>query len=107
MTKSLALLLLTTIMLPLSFATERETRAHEKTVDIPDPALRRVITEHLKKPPDATITTLDMAALTTLHASRQKIQDLSGLEFATKLTDLYLGDNVITDVSPLCRVSQA
>ena len=66
MTKSLALLLLTALMLPLSFAAERETRVHEKTVDISDPALRSVITEHLKKPPDATITTRDLAVLTTL-----------------------------------------
>ena len=58
-----------------------------------------------KKPPDAAITNVDMAALTTLHASRQKIQDLTGLEFATKLTDLDLRDNRITDLSPLAALT--
>ena len=37
MTKSLALLLLTALMLPLSFAAERETRVHEKNGRHPGP----------------------------------------------------------------------
>ena len=62
MTKPLALLLLTALMLPLSLNAERhhETGIHEKTVDIADGALRGVIAKHLNKPPDAAITNLDM-----------------------------------------------
>ena len=85
----------------LAHAGAGETQKHEETVEIPDFALRRVIAVQLEKPYDAIITTADMAKLTFLLAPHQRIKDLTGLEFATELTDIDLGENQITDLSPL------
>ena len=60
-----------------------------------------MIAVQLKKPFDASITAADMAKLTFLLAPQQSIKDLTGLEFATELTDIDLGDNEVTDLTPL------
>ena len=70
-------------------------------VDIPDAALRAEIEVGLGKAQGATITATDMQELTVLFAPERGIQDLTGLEFATNLTELDLYNNHITDVSPL------
>ena len=70
-------------------------------VNIPDPNLRAAIEKELGKAPGATITTRDMQVLTGLTVESEGIQDLTGLEFATNLTVLYLDNNELSDVSPL------
>ena len=46
-----------------------------------------------------------MAKLVELDCRARGIQDLTGLEYATNLTDLYLGFNRISDVSPLASLT--
>ncbi|MCY3869947.1 MAG: Ig-like domain-containing protein, partial [Gemmatimonadetes bacterium] len=68
-------------------------------VTIPDANLRAVIRDALGKSRFAPITTADMANLTTLDASNSNIRDLTGLEFATNLTELNLVDNRLSSLS--------
>ena len=70
-------------------------------VDIPDPNLRTAIEKALRKASGVTITTEDIANLTTLSALFANISDLTGLEAATNLTELLLADDSISDISPL------
>ena len=65
-------------------------------VNIPDANLRAVILNVLGKTSFAPITTTDMANLTTLDASNRNIRNLTGLEFATNLTELNLADNPLS-----------
>ena len=88
-----------------------------QTVNIPDPNLRAKIETALGKAAGATITTADMATLTTLYASRfdimmddgmgiaDDISNLTGLEHATNLTNLYLGGNSISDISSVAGLT--
>jgi len=48
----------------------------------------------------------DMEVLTSLHAWEKGISDLTGLEYATGLTDLALHDNLISDVTPLTGLTR-
>ena len=75
--------------------------ATAQVVDIPDSNLRALIEEDLGKAPGATITVADMKTLTRFFASASNISDLTGLEHATNLTWLWLGNNNISDISPL------
>ncbi|MDE2832798.1 MAG: hypothetical protein OXN20_21985 [Gemmatimonadota bacterium] len=68
-------------------------------VTIPDANLRSVIRDELDKSRFAPITKADMARLTTLDASNRNIRDLTGLEFATNLTELNLTDNPLSSLS--------
>ena len=70
-------------------------------VDIPDPNLRTIIAEELGKSPDAPITVEEMRGLRTLDSRRRRVQDLTGLQFATNLTHLELDNSQISDLSPL------
>ena len=99
-----------------------------QTVHIPDPSLRSVVEAALGKEAGEDITQADMASLQSLQSGcrfltlsemgfwwraerwicqstedmfEYRIQDLTGLEFATNLTHLSLGRNQILDVSPL------
>ena len=85
-------------------------------VNIPDPNLRAAITTTLGKTSDAAITTVDMATLTELRAPNADISNLTGLEHATNLTTLDLGEDVqggrfinsnsVSDLSPLTGLTQ-
>ena len=45
-----------------------------------------------------------MLALTFLNFEEAEIADLTGLEHATNLTELDIGDNDVTDLAPIwCR----
>ena len=68
-------------------------------VYMPDANLRAVIRDALGKSRFAPITTTDMASLTALDASNSNIRDLTGLEFATNLTELNLMDNRLSSLS--------
>ena len=73
----------------------------EDQVSIPDANLRAAIEAALGKARGAPITVAEMETLTNLKALRAGISDLTGLEFATNLTELYLWANNISDVSAL------
>ncbi|MDE0400074.1 MAG: leucine-rich repeat domain-containing protein, partial [Candidatus Poribacteria bacterium] len=81
-------------------------------VNIPDPVLRRAIVKALKIPENTPITLAEMERLTLLQAGLPwrsgdpTITDLTGLEFATNLTELEAYWNEISDVSPLADLTK-
>ena len=79
--------------------------ATAQTVDIPDPALRAALQAALGKEAGADITQAEMASLKTLDAFDRGIRNLTGLEFATNLTELHLGLSRISDVSVLSALT--
>ena len=72
---------------------------------IPDVNLRAAIAETLGKTP-ATITETDIARLTRLEADERGIEDLRGLEHATRLERIELRRNAISDLSPLAGLTR-
>ena len=81
-------------------------------VDIPDQNLRAAVETTLGKAEDDPIAPSEMATLTRLEADNANISDLTGLEHATNLTNLLLGEthvegvgwinsNSVSDLSPL------
>ena len=77
----------------------------EAGVHILDPNLRAAIGAALDVTPGDPISPEEMATLTHFKArdwtEGASISLLTGLEFATNLTELRLGNNSITDISPL------
>ena len=76
-------------------------RSPGTVVHIPDPNLRAAIAEALGKNPNAQITVEEMERLKELDVPDRGIHDLTGLQFATNLSRLYLRDNQISHLSPL------
>ena len=72
---------------------------------MPDAALRAVVQEALELPTDAKLTQEKMRSLTYLSARDREISDLTGLEFATNLRELYLNKNPITNLRPLSNLT--
>ena len=77
-----------------------------ESVHIPDPNLRAAIAEVLGKASDAPITAEEITRLTYLDAAGMDIRNLEGLQFATNLTVLRIGDNPILDLSPLAGLTK-
>ncbi len=75
--------------------------AYGSDIQIVDDNLRVAIKERLDMPHGAAITQQDMLRLTDLAAYASNISNLSGLEAATNLDYLALGQNSISDLSPL------
>ncbi|MCY3743154.1 MAG: leucine-rich repeat domain-containing protein [Candidatus Poribacteria bacterium] len=75
-------------------------------VVIPDPNLRAAIAEALGKNNTAivSITAEEMATLTTLRASNRDIKDLTGIEDAINLEELWISKNPVSDISPLAKL---
>ena len=86
-----------------SFGKEISTSDDGSTgiVTIPDANLSAEIEIALGKARGASISRAEMASLTSLEAPNANIRDLTGLEFATRLTRLDLSDNIIQDLTPL------
>ena len=73
---------------------------------IPDVNLRSAIVEALgKEDMTAPITLADMATLTTLRASNKDIKDLTGLEFAINLEEMWISKNPVSNLSPLAGLT--
>ena len=86
---------------------QRPERIPGETVNIPDVNLRAAIEAALGKG-DAvfvSITSEEMATLTSLRAQNKGIRDLTGLEYAINLENLYAPDNQIADLSPLSELT--
>ena len=75
-------------------------------VHIPDANLERVLREAMQLDSSDRITVQHTAELRVLNAQNQGIKDISGLEYATNLTELRLGENPIADISPLMHLTQ-
>ena len=78
-----------------------EEEGSDALVTIPDGNLRTAIEAALGKARGAPITKAEMETLDRLSAYGMGISSLTGLEFATNLTTLYLGANKITSISSL------
>ncbi len=72
-------------------------------VTIPDLNLRAAIAETLGKENTDTVpfTLAEMATLTSLKASDRDIKDLTGLESAINLEEMWISGNSVSDLSPL------
>ena len=70
-------------------------------VEIPDPNLRKAIETALDKEAGEAITKAEMETLTRLEAHEREVSDITGIEHAVELTELFLGGNQISDISPL------
>ncbi len=70
-------------------------------VEIPDPNLRKAIETALGKEAGEAITKAEMETLTRLEAHEREVSDITGIEHAVELTELFLGGNQISDISPL------
>ena len=76
-------------------------------VSILDPNLASVLREELAISSSDVILQSDMLLLTEIHASIRGITDITGLEHASNLTQLYLGDNRgIADLTPIAELKQ-
>ena len=80
-------------------------------VNIPDPNLENAIRDQLNwerptLPPDAPITQQYMLKLTWLDGRGKNITDLTGLEYATNATHLYLNGNAIENLEPLAGLAK-
>ena len=67
-----------------------------QAVDVPDPNLRAAIETTLGKASGTPITAAEMETLTFFRAIDANISDLTGLEYATNLTYLFLWNNAIS-----------
>ena len=82
--------------------------ATAQTVDIPDPTLRNYIERVLGKAAGDPITVTEMATLTSIAIQEQEkgVSDLTGLDHAINLTELYLYDShSISDISPVASLT--
>ena len=71
-------------------------------VAIPDSNLRSVLAEALGKTgSESPVYADEMASLTILISASRRIERLDGLQHAVNLQDLFLGYNLISDISPL------
>ena len=83
----------------------QEERIPGEAVYIPDANLRAAIAESLGKNANAPITVEDMEGLRYFPTMDREIRDLTGLQFATNLTNIDLRSNVISDLSPLAGLT--
>ena len=71
-----------------------------RLIEIPDPNLRSLLEETLGT---RTIRPDVMATLKILRAKDRNIKNLTGLEFAVNLEELWLANNPVSDLSPIAN----
>ncbi len=78
-----------------------------KVVSIPDSNLTAAIRKSGRGlPPNSNITQLNMLVLTKLIANNREINDLTGLEHATRLEELRLNSNNISNINSLAGLTK-
>ena len=80
--------------------------ASAQNVEFPDANLAAAVRGALGLGATAPIPETDLEALTYLFASNAGITDLTGLEYATGLWDLYLPRNQVSDISRLASLTR-
>ena len=76
------------------------------TIDIPDPNLRIAIREALNLPDEIPITRQEMLRLRrSLRVESQDLKDLTGLEYATNLEDLWIDTGMVSDLTPIATLT--
>ena len=83
-----------------------QLNASAQTVNVRDTNLRKAINEALGKGPNAQITKDEMATLRELRAEGMEIKNLTGLGAAVNLEDLTLTNNLVSDLSPITRLTK-
>ena len=76
-----------------------------KVVTIPDPNLAAAVRERLNIPSGEPVTTHYIPSLVKLVAHKDGTKDLTGLEHAVNLTELYVPYNPISNLSPLATLT--
>ena len=97
----LAVLVAFSCPLHITNAQEATDRNFHNRVTIPDVNLAGALREILALNPDEPITTWEMETLRVLALPEHGISDITGLECATRLTNLSLHKNSISDLKPL------
>ena len=92
-------------IIPLTPLTPDDYRP-EDLVYIPDANLREVIASALGKTSGAAITTKEVSTLKHLVGNQKDIEDLTGLEAATRLERIEFRHNAISDLSPLTGLAR-
>ena len=80
--------------------------ASAQNVEFPDPNLAAAVRGALGLGATDPIPQTDLETLTNLSASNAGITDLTGLEYATGLWDLYLPRNQVSDISRLASLTR-
>ena len=73
----------------------------EEAVSTPNANLGSLVRQRLGLNSDDTVTQIDMLRLMGFEATGLEIADISGLESAVNLKELFLSDNQIADLSPI------
>nr|WP_083335109.1 leucine-rich repeat domain-containing protein [uncultured Romboutsia sp.] len=76
-----------------------------EVITIPDKGLEEAIKYELNLNPNCEITKDNIKSLRWLDASNKGILDLTGLDNAINLEELYLGYNQIEDISTLSELT--
>ena len=77
-----------------------------QVVAIPDPNLKKALQETLQLPDNAPITQQEMLHLTRLHVESPDLNNLTGLEHAINLEDLFLGNvGMVSDLNPISNLT--
>ena len=82
------------------------TYAEDAEEWMPDANLRQAMREALELPADEPLTKEKMLGFDSLSARDRGVFDITGLEFATNLRELYISQNPITDLRPLSNLTQ-
>ena len=80
--------------------------AEEAEEWMPDETLRAAVREELGLPAAAPLTKDQMQQIVSLYLNDKGISDITGLEFATNITELDISQNPITDLRPLSNLTQ-
>ena len=84
----------------------------DNVVYIPDPNLRNALAKILVKAIDAPITVKEMESFTHLNVSKpefpnlESIKDLTGLEYAINVQELWFEHHEVSDLSPLAGLTE-
>lgn len=72
----------------------------------PDPKLASAVAAMLNKSETAVFTTADSQIDSSVNLNRAGISNLEGIQLFTRVTNLVLDNNKITDISPLASMTQ-
>ncbi len=73
---------------------------------MPDVNLRQAVRETLELTADESLRKDQMQQIVSLYLKDKGISDITGLEFATNITELDISQNPITDLRPLSNLTQ-
>ena len=78
----------------------------QKEINIPDQNLKKVLLENHDIDSDGKITETDMINILNISAWDKKIKSIEGLQYAINLNTIELGNNEITDITPILNLEK-